>query len=75
MEQESNQEKLLFRNKNIGFGKIGDVYFIEDAYQRVYLSGDDIDQIASEMRFDSIEELKNQKILKNQVNPEELEAI
>lgn len=69
MEQKNEQEKLLFRNINIGFGKVGDVYFIEDAHQRVYLCADDIDRIASEMRFAGIEELKNQ------VNPEELEAI
>lgn len=75
MEQKNAQERLLFRNLNIGFGKVGDVYFIEDAHQRVYLSADDIDRIASEMRFAGIEELKNQEILKNQVNPKELEAI
>jgi hypothetical protein len=59
MQEENDQEKLLFRNTNIGFGKVGEVYFIEDAYQRVYLSADDIDRIASEMRHERIESLKD----------------
>jgi hypothetical protein len=53
-----NNEKLIFRNLNIGFGEINGDYFIEDKHSKVYLTADDIDRISAACRFELIENLK-----------------
>ena len=53
MENKTNS-KLLFKNLNIGFGSIGDAYYVEDGYGRVYLSPDDIERIFASYKFNKI---------------------
>ena len=53
MENKTNS-KLLFKNLNIGFGSIGDAYYVEDGYGRVYLSPDDIERIFASYKFNEI---------------------
>ena len=56
MENKTNS-KLLFKNLNIGFGSIGDAYYVEyveDGYGRVYLSTDDIERIFASYKFNKI---------------------
>ena len=52
--QDKTYSNLLFKNLNIGFGSIGDAYYIEDNYGRVYLSPDDIERIFTTYKFEKI---------------------
>ena len=52
--QNKANPKPLFKNLNIGFGSIGDAYYVEDDYGRVYLSGDDIERIFATYKFEKI---------------------
>ena len=52
--QDKTYSNLLFKNLNIGFGSIGDAYYVEDNYGRVYLSPDDIERIFTTYKFEKI---------------------
>ena len=61
-----SMEKVIFRSLNIEFGKINEDYFVKDNnHGTVYLTAGDIERISEAFRFDFIENLKANKILKN----------
>ena len=52
--QNKSNSKPLFKNLNIEFGSIGDAYYVEDGYGRVYLSPDDIERVFAAYKFNEI---------------------
>ena len=45
-------ERLILKSRNISFGEVSGIYFIEDACRRVYLTAKDRERIVKASRLD-----------------------